>query len=538
MPVNKTTGSETVQIAANNKSSHEGETEENRSLEQEALVEEIAELREQVVTLEELLQVYEESATEQSERLQGMLNDLQEKAQQLGHAQEALQTLQGILHSIGDAVIVLGADGQDLFVNPAAKQLLGGQSLEVSFQHWLEDHCIFDGDGDTLHSFESLPMARALRGESVDAEEIRVLSPGGDRTQWLSVTARPILNEKAINKNVTNEKAASESAASKKGLGAVAVLRDVTEHKAFEVALQQSNNEAQQQARLLENTLHELKQTQSQLIHGEKMASLGKTVAGIAHEINNPVSFIHGNLAHMARAFDDLLLLARLFQSVYLEPSKATALPTCHLPAYQKIAQAIEDIDVDFLAKDIPAMLDSMTAGTDRIRNIVRSLRVFARLDEAEVKTVEICQGIDSAIMIVQSQLKDHPTRPDIALYRQYVKNPLIECHARQLNQVFVHLLSNAIDALSTQPDIPQITVRTQADKSELTIEIEDNGQGIPAEIQPKIFDPFFTTKPVGTGTGLGLSMCHQIIVSMHRGSIECFSEVGKGSRFVVKLPI
>ena len=533
MTANKTNSSETVQMNINKNSNRENKPKKNRSLKQKALEEEVVELREQVATLEELLQVYEESATEQSERLQGMLNALQEKAQQLGHAQEALQTLQGILHSIGDAVIVLGANRQALFVNPAAKQLLGGQSLEISFQQWLEDHCIFDSNGNPLYSFELLPMARALHGESVDAEEIRVLSPGSDRIQWLSVTARPIINEKAASKNAANEKTASEEVSS---VGAVAVLRDVTQHKVFEAALQQSNNEAQQQARLVENTLRELKQTQSQLIHGEKMASLGKTVAGIAHEINNPVSFIHGNLAHMTQAFGDLLSLVRLFQSVYLEPSEpsdAIALPAC-----QKIAQAIEDIDLDFLARDIPAMLDSMTAGTDRIRDIVQSLRVFARLDEAEVKAVKICQGIDSAIMIVQSQLKDHPTRPDIALCRQYAECPLIECHARQLNQVFVHLLSNAIDALSTQSDIPQIIVRTQADASELTIEIEDNGQGIPVEIQPKIFDPFFTTKPVGTGTGLGLSMCHQIVVSMHRGSIECFSEVGKGTRFVIKLPI
>ncbi len=527
MTTNPTTAPNTAQISddqisAEESTSRKRESEKNRFLKQEALIEEVAALREQVATLEELLQVYEKSATEQSERLQGMLDVLQEKAQQLEHAQEALQTLQGILHSIGDAVIVLGADGQAIFINPAAKRLLGGQSLEVSFQKWLTDHCIFDRDGDTLHSFESLPLARALRGEAVDAEEMRVLSPEEGRSQWLSVTARPITNEKT-------------------SAGVVAVLRDVTQHKTFEAALQQSNNEAQQQARLLENALCELKQTQAQLIHGEKMASLGKTVAGIAHEINNPVSFIHGNLPHMASAFEDLLHVARLFQSAFLESPEESSEENPEaiaLPDHPKIMQTIEDINLDFLAEDIPAMIDSMTTGTCRIREIVRSLRVFARLDEAEVKTVEISQGIDSAVLIVQSQMSNHPTRPDITLCREYGQCPPVECYASQLNQVFVHLLSNAIDALSTQLNHPQIVIRTWADESVLTIEVEDNGEGISAEIQSKIFDPFFTTKAVGAGTGLGLSMCHQIVVSTHKGSLACFSQAGEGARFVVRLPI
>ncbi len=514
MTHNKKTISAAVRTTADKDAGHEDEPGANDSLEQTSLVEEVAELREQLVTLEELLQVYEESATEQSERLQGMLDALQEKAHQLGHAREALQTLKGILHSMGDAVVVLSSDGQALFVNLAARQLLGGQALEVSFQRWLADHYIFDSDGDTLHSFESSPLAKALRGEPVDAEEMQVLSHSGDRSQWLSVNARPITDEEMVT-------------------GAVAVLRDVTERKAFEQALKQSNEEAQQQAHLLENTLYELKQTQAQLVHGEKMASLGKTVAGIAHEINNPVSFIHGNLSHMTHAFDGLMRLVQLFQSAYFEIPNAIT-----LPSYERVTQATEEIDLDFLAEDMPRMLDSMTVGTCRIREIVKSLRLFARLDEAEVKAIDIREGLDSALLIVHSQLSGHPTRPNIVLQCCYGDCPPLECYASQLNQVFVHLLSNAIESFSASSADPQIIIRTYANPSTATIEIEDNGDGIPADIRPKIFDPFFTTKPIGESTGLGLSICYQIVVSTHNGSLECFSEVGKGTRFVIALPI
>ncbi len=305
----------------------------------------IDELREQVSTLEELLQVYEESAVEQERRLKSMLSTLNEKTQQLEHAEEALQTLQSILDSMGDAVVVVKSDGCPLFVNPAARQLVGSNTLLLSEA---QRELNIDKDGIS-HLLYYPPIARALKGESVDAAEIRAEAPESYRSQWLSVNARPITAE-----NDTDSQTIA---------GAVAVFRDVTQQKQAEQALQQSHEAAQKQTLVLEDTLRQLQQTQAQLIHGEKMASLGQTVAGIAHEINNPVSFIHGNLNHTADAFDALLSLIKLFQTTY--PHRPDA-----------INQAIADVDLTFLAADIPRMLTSMKTGTCRIREIVKSLRV------------------------------------------------------------------------------------------------------------------------------------------------------------------
>ena len=469
----------------------------------------IDELREQVSTLEELLQVYEESAVEQERRLKGMLSVLNEKTQQLEHAEEALQTLHSILDSMGDAVVVVNSDGCPLFVNPAARQLVGSRCDDTSLLTEPQTQRSFDKD-TISHVLDYSPIVKALAGEPVDAAEIRAGTPESHHRQWLSVNARPITTEDETDgKTIT---------------GAVAVFRDVTQQKRAEQDLQQSHAATQKQTVILEDTLRQLKQTQAQLIHGEKMVSLGQTVAGIAHEINNPVSFIHGNLTHTAAAFNDLLSLIALFEKTY--PNRPDA-----------INQAIDDLDLTFLATDIPRMLASMETGTCRIREIVKSLRVFARLDEAEVKAVDINQGIDSAVMLVQSRFSNHSKRPDIELQQQYESCSLLDCYASQLNQVFVHLLSNAIDALETNSVAPKIVIRTRADEAALTVEIEDNGQGISSAVQSKMFDPFFTTKPVGRGTGLGLSICYQIIVDTHGGSITCSSEVNRGTCMTIVLP-
>lgn len=469
----------------------------------------INELREQVSTLEELLQVYEESAVEQERRLKGMLSALNEKTQQLEHAEEALQTLHSILDSMGDAVVVVNSDGCPLFVNPAARQLVGSRCGAPSLLTEAQTYSSV-AQGELSFLLDYSPIVSALQGEPVDAAEIRAGTPESDCNQWLSINARPMI--------------AGDDPDNKKVTGAVAVFRDVTQRKQAERDLQQSHEAAQKQTITLEDTLRQLKQTQAQLIHGEKMASLGQTVAGIAHEINNPVSFIHGNLNHTADAFNDLLSIIELFQKTY--PDRPDA-----------INQAIDDLDLTFLAIDVPRMLASMKTGTCRIREIVKSLRVFARLHEAEIKVVDINQGIDSAVLLVQSKLSGHPKRPDIKLHKQYESCSLLNCYASQLNQVFVHLLSNAIDALETDNIAPEIIVRTRADKAALTIEIEDNGQGIPPDVQGKMFDPFFTTKPVGRGTGLGLSICYQIIVDTHGGAITCSSEVNQGTCITIVLP-
>ncbi|XGV98092.1 MAG: sensor histidine kinase [Leptolyngbya sp. BL-A-14] len=285
----------------------------------------------------------------------------------------------------------------------------------------------------------------------------------------------------------------------------------------------------------LETTLTKLKQAQIQLIQTEKMSSLGQLVAGVAHEINNPVNFIHGNLAHTAEYTHSLLQLLHTYQESYPQPTAT-------------VQKALDASDLEFLNEDLPKMLSSMKVGTDRIRQLVLSLRTFARLDEAQKKPADIHEGIDSTLLILQSHLKPKPDRPGIQIVKAYGDFSPVECHAGQLNQVFMNLLSNAIDALETEtkflhankpPVVPTIRIQTVLLGTDwLQIEITDNGPGIPDEVRQNIFNPFFTTKAVGKGTGLGLSISHQIVVEKHGGQLDCCSIVGQGTTFRITLPI
>lgn len=274
----------------------------------------------------------------------------------------------------------------------------------------------------------------------------------------------------------------------------------------------------------------ELQQAQTQLIQTEKMSSLGQMVAGLAHEINNPVSFIYGNVEHTKGYVQDLLELVQLYQQKYPIPDK-------------EIQEFINQIELDFLEKDLPKSLDSMKIGADRIRHLVVSLRNFSRLDEAEVKDVDLHEGIDSTLLILNNRLKDK-----IQVIKLYGKLPLVKCHPAQLNQVFMNILNNAVDALLEQAEQlellgkakekRQITLQTEAiDSNRVQVKIRDNGPGIPLELQKKIFDPFFTTKKIGKGTGLGLSICYQII-EKHGGQILCNSVLGEGTEFAIELPV
>jgi signal transduction histidine kinase len=280
-------------------------------------------------------------------------------------------------------------------------------------------------------------------------------------------------------------------------------------------------------AEALEQTLQELQHTQSQLIQSEKMSSLGQLVAGVAHEINNPVSFIYGNISHASGYTTDLIELVKLYrQSVSAED----------------IQEKEEEIDLDFLVEDLPKLLTSMTVGADRIREIVASLKVFSRMDEPDCKAVDLHAGIDSTLMILKHRLKAVPGRKAITIITNYADLPLIECFAGQLNQVFMNLLSNAIDALEDLCErdssfSPQIEIVTEMIDSMVRIRIHDNGSGIPEAIQSKLFDPFFTTKPVGKGTGLGLSISHQIVTERHKGRLECISNPTHGTEFIITIP-
>jgi len=285
----------------------------------------------------------------------------------------------------------------------------------------------------------------------------------------------------------------------------------------------------------LRQTLHELKLTQTQLIQTEKMSSLGQMVAGIAHEINNPVSFIHGNLSHIDNYANDLLTLIDIYRSIYPE-------------ATPEIEEFLENIDVDFIKEDMPKTLSSMKIGTQRIREIVLTLRNFSRLDEADMKPVDIHEGIESTLLILQSRLQAKPGKPAIEIIKNYAELPKVECYTGQLNQVFMNILNNAIDSLEKlnrehnleeiKTDASAIAIRTEVVNPDLVaISIKDNGLGMSDSVRQRIFDPFFTTKPIGQGTGLGLSISYQIVVDKHRGSIECISTPGQGAEFIIQIP-
>jgi signal transduction histidine kinase len=309
----------------------------------------------------------------------------------------------------------------------------------------------------------------------------------------------------------------------------------VNTHLALRNAQVQLRNEVQERRQAeakLQQILKELQQAQMQLIQSEKMSSLGQLVAGVAHEINNPVNFIYGNLIYAHEYIDDLLKLIQAYQQCYPNP-------------VSKVQAILEVIELNFLIEDLPKLLESMTVGAERIREIILSLRVFSRLDEAEIKVVNIHENIDSTLMILGHRLKPKPEHPTIKVIKEYGELPLIECYAGQLNQVFINILHNAIDVLEESFKLagsdhtsPTIWIHTELENNYLIIRIADNGQGIPEEIQSRIFDPFFTTKPVGVGTGMGLAVSYQIITEGHNGSLHCVSQLGQGTEFVIKIPL
>lgn len=301
---------------------------------------------------------------------------------------------------------------------------------------------------------------------------------------------------------------------------------------------------AQAKTHELQQTLQELQRTQSQLIQTEKMSSLGQLVAGVAHEINNPVNFIYGNLSHADDYMQDLLNLLELYRQTYPEPT-------------QEIEEEIDNIDLDYLVEDFPQILASMKLGANRIRDIVKSLRTFSRLDESDMKSVDLHENIDSTLMILQNRLKGKSDRPPIQVIKEYGPIPEITCYVGQINQVFMNVLGNAIDAVEMKREdwgkpgidaavqatvqLPDPLIRittTLIEGNRVKIAIADNGIGMKPEAISKIFDPFYTTKPIGKGTGLGLAISYEIIVEKHRGTMHCISEVGKGTEFMIQIPL
>ncbi|HEY9605182.1 MAG TPA: CBS domain-containing protein [Allocoleopsis sp.] len=331
--------------------------------------------------------------------------------------------------------------------------------------------------------------------------------------------------------------------------------RDILERQRVEAALRKSEAKLKKQATKLKNAIQELRSYQMQLIQTEKMSSLGQLVAGIAHEINNPINFIYGNIAYASEYVQDIMYLLDLYEQH-------------HPQTVAEIEEEAKKVDLNFVKTDLPKLINSMKLGADRIRDLVLSLRNFSRLDEAEMKSVDLHEGIDSTLLILQNQLKAAPGRCEIAVIKHYGDLPLVECYPGQLNQVFMNLLTNAIDALeeSRRLDLqqthckspiipvplPAIAIYTGIEEVKAVehsssfspptpnaaIRIVDNGSGMTESVRRRLFDPFFTTKGVGKGTGLGLSISYQIIVEKHGGQISCTSTPGQGTEFAIKIPL
>jgi len=316
----------------------------------------------------------------------------------------------------------------------------------------------------------------------------------------------------------------------------VAILNILCSQAAISLQNARLYQQSQEYAQKLELYLSDLKQMQLQLVQNEKMSALGNLVAGVAHEINNPVGFIAGNLQPAQEYVGDLFNLIDLYQEKFPHPGR-------------EIETEIEDMDWEYLREDLPKLIGSMQEGVDRIRNISTSLRTFSRADSDRPVSFNIHDGIESTLLILKHRLKASEFRPAIEVVKEYGNLPLVKCFPGQLNQVFMNILANAIDALEESnkgrcfSDIKarpnQITVQTVLSESQnqVLIRIKDNGVGMSNSVKENIFNHLFTTKSVGQGTGLGLSIAHQIVVEKHGGTLTVNSSLGEGSEFVICIP-
>jgi PAS domain S-box-containing protein len=386
---------------------------------------------------------------------------------------------------------------------------------------------------------QPLPQTTYIREQLIKGESFKiefVYQREGYLTQsWLLLDGQPIGNAEGIVHQYT------------------LLATDITLRKQMELALkdakwllEQSNHELEervqnrtaallQEKERVEQALQQLQQMQLQLIQAEKMSALGSLMAGVAHEINNPIGFLAGNLRPARDYVQDLFGLIALYEGKY-----AASDP--------EILAETEAIDLDYLREDLPKLIGSMQEGVDRLKHISTSLRIFSRMDRDRPVAFNVHEGLDSALLILKHRLKANEARPAIEVVKVYGGLPLIECYAGQLNQVFLNLLANAIDALDespqgygVEPESPhQIMVRTllSKDRQQVLIAVADNGIGMTADVQACIFDQSFTTKAVGKGTGLGLAIARQIVVEKHGGHLHCFSQPGKGAEFVIELPV
>jgi PAS domain S-box-containing protein len=422
---------------------------------------------------------------------------------------QAEEKYRSMFENAMEGMFQITPEGKLISANPALAKIYGYSSVEALKSEGIKvGHLYVEKDG-WQEFVEILKQQGRVRGF-----ESQIRRRDG-QVIWISETAREVRNSVGIL------------------LYYEGMVQDITDRKQAELALKASESSYRQQSEALQQALDQVQLAQSQLVQQEKMSSLGQLVAGVAHEINNPVSFVCGNLTHAIAYTQDLLELVALYQTHYPQP-------------VAEIETAQETMDLEFLVEDLPQVLTSMEVGANRIQQLVRSLRHFSRTDDQTLQPVDLHEGLESTLMILHNRLKAKGNQPEIVVQKNYGDIPQVLGYGGQLNQVFMNLLSNAIDAIEEKleqegygTEDPQIQISTRlcsADSVEICI--RDNGMGMTPEIQQKVFNTYFTTKPLGKGTGLGLSLSQQIITERHSGQLRCESQLGEGTTFRIELAV
>ncbi|WP_293073273.1 AAA family ATPase [Okeania sp. SIO3B5] len=437
---------------------------------------------------------------------QTALRELQKAETSLAKEREFLNV---IVENITDGIVVCDASGKLILFNQATRDFHGLPVKSLPPEEWAEHFALYQPDGQTLLSTAEIPLFRAWQGEIVENAEM-VIVPKQGAKRILLASGQAIFDP-------WNNK-----------VGAVVVMRDITERKQAELALQQKSQ-------ALAQALNDLQQAQLQIIQSEKMSALGNLVAGVGHEMNNPLGFISASLEQVKPTIADIIEHLQLYQESLTNKS-------------DEIVNHAEEIDLDYSLEDLPKIIDSMTIACERLKNISTSLRTFSRADRDYKVPFNIHEGIDSTILILKHRLKANEKRPAIEVIINYGDLPKIDCFPGQLNQVFMNIIANAIDALDEfniglsfaeiEANNNQITITTSVENQGVKISIADNGEGMNEEIRAKIFDHLFTTKAVGKGTGLGLAIARQIIEQKHGGNLDVASTPGKGTKFTIVLPL